>query len=66
MLLLGGKEDMVSNRGKKFMKLVSFYQKQSNQVQFELYDSLRHEIFNEPEKQQVYVRLLSWIKEHSQ
>ena len=64
LLLLGGKEDMVSNRGKKLKKLARFYQKQSNQVQFYLFDHLRHEIFNEPEKQEVFDILIPWMEEH--
>ncbi len=65
LLFLGGKDDMVSARGKKFKKLVKFYKKQSNKVSSYLFENLRHEVFNEIEKDEVLKILSDWIGENS-
>lgn len=63
LLLLGGKDDMVSNRGKRFLKLVKYYQKQTNDLTYHLFDNIRHELFNEPEKDDILKILTDWLNE---
>lgn len=63
LLLLGGKEDMVSNRGKRFLKLVKYYQKQTKDLTYHLLDNIRHELFNEPEKDEILKILSDWLNE---
>ena len=62
ILLIGGKEDMVSNRGKKLIKLYEFYAKQSNDISYKLFDDDRHEIFNETDKDMVIDYVKTWLR----
>ena len=62
ILLIGGKEDMVSNRGKKLIKLYEFYAKQSNDISYKLFDNDRHEIFNETDKDMVIDYVKTWLR----
>ncbi len=54
---------MVSNRGKRFLKLVKYYQKQTKDLTYHLLDNIRHELFNEPEKDEILKILSDWLNE---
>ena len=62
ILLVGGSDDMVSNRGKKLIDLTEFYKKQSNKVTQIIYENDRHEILNEFDKDKVIEDIVNWIK----
>ena len=53
---------MVSNRGKKLIKLYEFYAKQSNDISYKLFDNDRHEIFNETDKDMVIDYVKTWLR----
>lgn len=62
ILLIGGTDDMVSNRGKKLIKLKDYYSLQSNKVSYKLYHKDRHEILNEDDKDIVIQDIIQWLK----
>lgn len=62
ILLVGGSDDMVSNRGKKLIALKDFYSLQSTNVTYKLYENDRHEILNEDDRDQVINDILAWLK----
>lgn len=64
ILLIGGSDDMVSNKAKKLILLAKYYQKQSQDVQYIIYKDDRHEILNEADKDQVIADVKKWIGEH--
>jgi alpha-beta hydrolase superfamily lysophospholipase len=62
ILIVGGSDDLVSNRGKKLIALEEYYKKQSNKVTRTLYENDRHEILNEFDKDKVIEDIINWIK----
>ena len=62
ILIVGGSEDLVSNRGQKLIALEEYYKKQSNKVTRILYENDRHEILNEFDKDKVIEDIINWIK----
>lgn len=64
ILLLSGANDPVGNNGKMVKKAYEEYKKCGiENIQMKLYDSMRHEILNEIEKEKVYKDILSWLNE---
>ena len=63
ILLIAGKEDPVGSYGEAVEKLYKIYKDelQIKSVDLKLYDGMRHEILNEPERMTVYEDLLNWI-----
>ena len=62
ILLVGGSEDMVSNRGKKLKELSNYYSLQSNNVTTIIYEGDRHEILNEDDRDNVIEDIKEWLK----
>lgn len=63
-LLLGGKEDPVSNYGNDIDNLaVKMKNLGIDKIHMKLYENMRHEILNEKEKEEVYEDILNWLKE---
>ena len=63
ILIAAGKEDPVGNYGKDPSDLYDHYLNLDlTKVQLKLYPEVRHELLNEPIKEQVYKDLLNWIK----
>jgi len=62
ILLVGGTDDMVSNRGKKLIALKDYYALQSNNVSYKLYEKDRHEILNEKDRDVVIKDIVEWLK----
>ena len=64
ILLIGGREDPFSNRGKDIRKLAQRYRRYVDSVTVQLYDTSRHEVLFEKNREQVYNRLLEWVMRH--
>lgn len=64
ILLIGGKEDPFSNRGDDVRKLARRYRQYADTVTVQLYDTSRHEVLFEKNREQVYNRLLDWVMRH--
>lgn len=65
ILLVAGKEDPVGNYGKGVEQLYGIYKDEIGlNVSLKLYDHMRHEIHNEPGRQQVFDDYLNFINEH--
>ena len=62
ILLVGGSDDMVSNRGKKLIDLKDYYAKQSDKVSYKIYENDRHEILNEDDRDVVIKDIVDWLK----
>lgn len=62
ILLVGGSDDMVSNRGKKLIDLKNYYLKQSDNVTYKIYENDRHEILNEDDRDVVINDIVIWLK----
>lgn len=65
ILFAAGKEDPVGNYGKGVEEIYNIYKNEIGLNAFlKLYDHMRHEIHNEPGRQQVYKDYLGFIEEH--
>ena len=65
ILLAAGKEDPVGNYGKGVEELYSIYKNEIGlNVSLKLYDHMRHEMHNEPERQKVYEDYLGFIDQN--
>lgn len=63
ILIVGGKLDPVSNFTKSYDKLEKLYKKNGiNNVEVLIYDYMRHEVLNEPDKHLVYDDILTFIE----
>ena len=62
ILLVGGSEDMVSNKGKKLIELTNYYSLQSDKVTQIIYNGDRHEILNEDDRDIVIKDIIEWMK----
>lgn len=61
IFVIAGKEDPVGAKGKGPTKLVELYKKYGlTKVDFKLYDHMRHEILNEPDRKMVYQDILDF------
>jgi alpha-beta hydrolase superfamily lysophospholipase len=61
--IFGGEKDPVGEKGKGLPKLVSAYQKSGQEnVTMKLYESGRHEMLNESNKEDVIQGVVDWIK----
>lgn len=64
MLFIAGAEDPVGENGEAVVRAVELYRKAGvKSVSLILYPGMRHEILNEPGKQQVMDDVLGWIEE---
>tara|TARA_Y100000991_G_C21958665_1_gene343357 strand:+ start:297 stop:1229 length:933 start_codon:yes stop_codon:yes gene_type:complete len=60
--ILGGKEDSLSHFGKGLIKLYESFKKIGvKDLNFKLYDGMRHEIFHEKKQQEVMDDLVLWL-----
>ncbi len=64
ILILSGKEDPVGDYGKGVEKLKEFYIKNGFNVEFELYEMLRHEILQENIKEEIFSKISSFIEKN--
>lgn len=64
LLILSGKEDPVGNYGKGVEKLKEFYIKNGFNVEFKLYEKLRHEILHEDIKEEIFSKISSFIEKN--
>ncbi|MCG1008764.1 alpha/beta hydrolase [Salinicoccus sp. ID82-1] len=64
ILLVGGKDDPFSSRGKDIRNLARLYRHYSDSVTVQLYDTSRHEVLFEKNREQVYNRLVEWVMRH--
>ena len=65
ILLTSGEGDPVGNLGKAVKEVYQRYVKAGiTDVECKLYPDMRHEILNEPGKQEVYNDILDWIQRH--
>ncbi|MBR1925715.1 MAG: alpha/beta hydrolase [Clostridia bacterium] len=63
MLILSGAKDAVGGFGKLAKKLKNLYEKIGvKNINFKLYDEMRHEILNETNKQEVFDDILNFLK----
>ncbi len=62
ILIISGNDDPVGSMGKSVLKLFNFYKKLGLNANMILYKNARHEILNEPIKQQAYKDVLNFIK----
>ena len=58
LLMVGGKEEIVN------LEVIDQFYKKAPYVTYKIWPNLYHEIHNEPEKQEVFIYTLKWIKEH--
>ena len=64
-LLVAGALDPVGNKGRGVKSTAALFEKAGiKDVEGKLYQGMRHEILNEPGKQQVYDDVLAWIDRH--
>lgn len=64
IFVISGSEDIVGNKGVGVRKAYEEYKKAGiNDVELKLYEGLRHEIHNEPSKEEVFSDILNWIEE---
>lgn len=61
ILLVGGKEDPFSNKGKDIRTLARTLIRFTDSVTVQLYDESRHEVLFEKNREQVYNRLFEWV-----
>ncbi len=61
ILILGGKEDPVTNYGKGLKKLQETYAKHGISSEVKQYDNMRHEILNEANNEIVYKDILNFV-----
>ena len=60
-----GALDPVGNKGRGVKSTAALFEKAGiKDVEVKLYQGMRHEILNEPGKQQVYDDVLAWIDRH--
>ena len=65
ILLIAGALDPVGNKGRGVKSTAALFEKAGiKDVEVKLYQGMRHEILNEPGKQQVYDDVLAWIDCH--
>ena len=65
ILLVAGALDPVGNKGRGVKSTAALFKKAGiKDVEVKLYQGMRHEILNEPGKQQVYDDVLAWIDRH--
>ena len=62
ILILSGKEDPVGDYGKGIEKLKDFYIQTGFNVEFKLYEKLRHEILQEDIKEEIFSKISSFIE----
>ena len=63
MLILSGAKDAVGGFGKLVTKLKNLYEKIGiKNIDFKLYDDMRHEILNETNKQEVFDDILKFLE----
>jgi alpha-beta hydrolase superfamily lysophospholipase len=58
LILHGGSDSISSPRGSRFL----YEQVSSQHKRLEIYPGLYHEIFNEPEREQVFTDILKWLE----
>ncbi|WP_411844118.1 alpha/beta fold hydrolase [Salinicoccus sp. HZC-1] len=61
ILLIGGKEDPFSNKGRDIRALARTLIRFTDSVTVQLYDESRHEVLFEKNREQVYNRLFEWV-----
>ena len=64
MTLFGINEDPVGNRGKGVEDLYNFLSSIFKNISFKLVQGARHEVFNETNKDESYLNMLSFIESH--
>ena len=64
ILIVSGDEDPVGCKGRLTTKLYEVYKKQGLFVAYKLYPGGRHEILNEPYRQDVYDYIISFFENH--
>lgn len=65
VLFIAGSEDPVGERGKAVRAAAKLFENAGiADVTCIIYEGMRHEILNEPQRQQVYSDVVSWIGEH--
>lgn len=66
ILIMGGKNDPVTNYGKGLHKLQAIYSKYGLSSEVIAYENMRHEILNENGKEKVYNDILTFIDNNMQ
>ena len=67
MFILGGSEDPVGEYGKCPKELFScLVNTGARDVEFKLYDGLRHELLNEIGKEEIFGDIYSWLESHAE
>ena len=61
ILLIAGKDDLFSNKGKGVIKLYKMYKSLDLNVDMKLYDNMRHEILNEEDRKTVYNDIVDFV-----
>ncbi len=61
ILLIGGKDDPFSNKGRDIRALARTLIRFTDSVTVQLYDDSRHEVLFEKNREQVYNRLFEWV-----
>ena len=66
LLFVSGEEDPVGAMGKGVEKAAQLYRNAGvKEVDVQLYSGMRHEIFNEPAKMQVFSDVEAWLTQHA-
>ncbi len=66
LLIISGEKDPVGEMGKGVKKVCNLYRKAGiADVSLELLPSMRHEVLNETDRMEVYVKILNWLEKHS-
>ncbi|AOX44138.1 lysophospholipase [Spiroplasma sp. NBRC 100390] len=60
LLFIAGQDDPVGKYGKTVLQTVELYKKAGKRVKVKLYPNARHEILNEPIKQEIYQDILNF------
>ena len=64
IFIVSGDEDPVGAKGRLTAKLYEVYRKHGLFVSHKLYPGGRHEILNEPYREEVYDSIISFIENH--
>ncbi|WP_425380702.1 alpha/beta hydrolase [Spiroplasma endosymbiont of Stenodema calcarata] len=60
LLFIAGQDDPVGKYGRMVLKTAELYRKTGKKVKVKLYPNARHEILNEPIKQEIYQDILNF------
>ena len=64
ILLISGKDDPLANKGRDIEVIASKYKQAGiKKVDFKLYEGARHELINEPNREEIIRDIIQWLKQ---